>query len=844
MPRKALLIGSQTNGLSGVEHDVAAIAEALGKRDFTITRCVGPDATRAGIHDAYEHLIAQAGPDDSVFVYYSGHGGRSLPTRAAQGRPPVQFIVPTDLDESVEGDFRGITAVELSMLLGRLTEKTHNVAVMLDCCHSAHMSRDPDHRVKALHYPFEWLDDHVTGQLGSGSRRDLWRPLGNDNAVRMVACAPEQSAFEYTTATGVRMGMFTEAFTKALAEAGDLPVTWAALMDRVRRSVLALAPEQRPEAEGPSSRLLFDVMVEDAVGALRVVGGANPQRVTLEVAPLLGVQVSDEFAIMPPGAEAVDQASAVGTAVVDRLSTMAAHARATLHDGWTEIPVGARAFRIRTMAPKVPISLPVDDPRAADLLSRLGPTALLRPAEPDEAAIAAVTIDADGGMTVRDRVGPLHPPRPAGVSQATLIRADLVRLARAALLRELRDDPRRKLEDPVTVEWGRVIDGTEQPLPAFGDVLHTGERVFVRIRNDGGRPLYASLVDIGIGGRITLLTRFSPAGVRLGPGQQYVFGSDEVLGTLDGVALEWPAGVDRADARPESLLVLVADAPQDLGVLEQDGVHARRGTADESALEQLVRQISVGGVRDFAPAGGPPVRYTVRFLDFDVTPVPAPRSEEVVFEIDDRPERSVRLFTPRGAAPRRVAVRLGELVVHRNRALLGADIRVDAVVTTGGAPPEAARTTTPVYTAQTARFSNVRDDHRLPLDNLLVYLGPATDFLDIAVFVSRDTKDSLALSDLMRQELVDQEVQAAGAQLAGLFLAAPQAAIAVAAVGAGAVVVNVAYKLLLGAVGKSIGLYRTSLLAHEGFGVGRHPADGSLRRAQDFSFSFTVEAVD
>ena len=41
------------------------------------------------------------------------------------------------------------------------------------------------------------------------------------------------------------------------------------------------------------------------------------------------------------------------------------------------------------------------------------------------------------------------------------------------------------------------------------------------------------------------------------------------------------------------------------------------------------------------------------------------------------------------------------------------------------------------------------------------------------------------------------------------------------------------------AVGKEIGLYRTSFLPFEQLGVGRHPTDG-LRRAQGIEFAFEV----
>ena len=49
MVRKALLIGAQTKGLTGVENDVKSMAEALARRGFTTTCCEAENASRAGI---------------------------------------------------------------------------------------------------------------------------------------------------------------------------------------------------------------------------------------------------------------------------------------------------------------------------------------------------------------------------------------------------------------------------------------------------------------------------------------------------------------------------------------------------------------------------------------------------------------------------------------------------------------------------------------------------------------------------------------------------------------------------------------------------------------------------
>ena len=138
----ALLIGAAVDGLPGVANDVGAMSIALHARGLAVVRCVGENATRAGIIAAYERLIADTGAGDAAaVVYYSGHGGWARSPDSGGGDLPaprdLQFIVPTDYRASAPGEFRGITSVELSALLARLTGKTRNVTAMFDCCHQS-----------------------------------------------------------------------------------------------------------------------------------------------------------------------------------------------------------------------------------------------------------------------------------------------------------------------------------------------------------------------------------------------------------------------------------------------------------------------------------------------------------------------------------------------------------------------------------------------------------------------------------------------------------------------------------------------------------------------------------
>lgn len=851
MARKALLIGSQTGELSGVDNDIESMAEALDRWGFTTTPCVAGNACRAGILDAYERLIADARPDDAVVIYYSGHGGfgrRRTTDDSRRPGMPLQFIVPTDIDESSIGDFRGIMAAELSILLARLTKQTPNVTVALDCCHAAHMCRQDDRRLVAKAQPrpvsYDMLVEHVE-ELQRRNRDagdfDLWEPPGNPWAVRVVACAQEQSAYEYTNAAGRRMGILTDALVEALgdAHAGGLRVSWSRVIERVRQRVLTYMPAQRPEAEGPAERLLFETTEPDSAATLPVL--VSGDRASLAGASLLGVRVGDLFAVMPPDSTGPDDPTKLGDVVIDEVGATAAAGVLQLRDPDAPLPLGARAYQTKATAPAMPVRLPETGAAATAFAKAVNGSPIVRAAGTGEQCPVEVRSGDAGELTIWDRVGPLHPPRVADSAGIEQIMRNLKRLARADCLRHLADDPAHRLDNPIEVEFGLVNGGEAEPLPTSGATLYVGQWIYVRVRNNGDKRVYVSLVDIGVSAKVTVLNKATPSGEAVEPGADYTFGWNDLKQTLRGSRLSWPAGLVRALPRPETIIVLVTSEPQDIRSLEQHEVRDAKGmrsfeTGPRSSLERLFDQIGYGGTRDLTGEEGPPVQYAVRTVDFELVPAPPPVAEEPEFQVDDRPESSVLLWSPRSVVPEPVAVRLSDLVVHHNRAFRSADIRLDAMVLTRGPDRQ------PVYAAQTERFHNIRDGQTLPLDKMLIYHGPVVDYLDLAVWVSRDLTNSLALADLMQEKLTDPDVRLVMGQVGSILVGAPQAAMAVAAIGASAVLINAAYHLLTGIVGQSIGLYRTSLLASEQFGVGR-PADQCTIRAQDFSFRYQVESV-
>ena len=206
--------------------------------------------------------------------------------------------------------------------------------------------------------------------------------------------------------------------------------------------------------------------------------------------------------------------------------------------------------------------------------------------------------------------------------------------------------------------------------------------------------------------------------------------------------------------------------------------------------------------------------------------------------------RTMKVSGTRGKPGPPLAVRLHDVIVHNNKKWIdifaGADIRVDIVAVQGNGLSGDAHS---FYTPTTMRFSGVGDEDHLPIDEsgLLAYYGWPKHFLNLAVLVSRDRKGSDDLATMLRKEFTSTDFGSAAAALLGLVVAAPAAGVVVGALAAAATIGDIAHRVVAGAFGSTIGIYRGTKLAYpDDFGRGRNPSDGDTYRRGDFSFWFEV----
>jgi hypothetical protein len=835
--KRALIIGSQVAGLTGVHNDIAAIRPRLESRGFELDVRTKDAASREGILAGLRRLITDSGEQDAAVIYYSGHGARVHNPRHLPGtRNEPQLLhclVPTDW---FEPGFRGLLGVELSQQLAELTAKTKNVAVILDCCHSARMWKGADSQAVARaldRIRVAGVGEHLEllEQREREGEFDLSKlhAESNPDAVRLVAAEADRSAYELPLEFAGKhqsMGIMTAMLSEVLDELGKARISWRTLAMLVRERVMQRYDYQRPELEGPGQRYLFEIASAKLDGG--VVYYEDSGRPALRTCRLLGAEVGARYALMQPGCSEYDSSKTVAEAVITDFVAAGAHVRLEPRDDTVAPSVGTLAFLLEGPLGKRGVRVRGEGPNAEAMSEAIAASryVTVASAAKQDRAVAFVEVEVGDELTLLGDNGHAlaYSERNNATGRGRIVR-ELERWARAETLRELGDG---ELRSRWEFEWGRVVDGQKIPM-TDGDMVHSGDGIYIEFINQSKRPLLFTAFDIGVDGAITLLTGAEPSGTKVEPGQSYVLGLE--LGDT-GLLVSWPENVPDAVPLPESLMLIVSEARHDFTALETRGARATaRGLS--TPLEHILDQIGRGGTRNVgSQRQGESAKYAVARVDFVTTAQP-----RVPFAVEQPVGRLLleqALDQPVAQQPQReLAIRLNELLVHDNRKLWGStDIRIDTLCVTGD---QEVSTSTHV-------FGHIADEDRVPFDNLLVFKGPVTGFVDFAIWVSKHDDGQADLPELMREVANEAEFQHAVTVLGGLALAGPQAASLAAGLAAGGTVTYFVSRLIQRALGQHIGLYRCSFLPQEEWGIGRHPKSDMLR-AQDFSFSFEILPV-
>ncbi|KAL4744708.1 caspase domain-containing protein [Aspergillus terricola var. indicus] len=633
-------------GLSGPLNDVETIAAALGQRGFSITRCCGADATRAGIIGSWRSVINRSKHGDAIVIYYSGHGGlveqqedresdedvASDQDGASDENRRMQFILPVDYHESTDDDFRGILDIELTYLLRDTTEKTKNVTVILDCCHSGRMARHAGHGATAspkriAEVQHHDLKRHIQRLRACGQLRGETSLFGNMNAVRIMAAAAMETAWEYRSTHGTWNGALTHALARALNEAhgsqSGHEVSWRTTLFRVRELVNQQFPEQHPHVEGQDTRLPFSIE-ETTPGLLEV--RIEDGEAVLQGGRVAGVREGNVYCLMPSGYEKIDSRFSLGTATVSTVTGFYAGLQLQLAPSTTLQDQTAVAFLQREALPKWPVMFPSN---LKGMRERLTQSPFLRPYEAGDADTALAVVQQRGngsvlytrsGIEIASKPG-LHELSPAAECSDIVMAAE--QLARAQHLLNLNlQTGEVPLEHHLDVRVGLVENGE-----AKGSIDHDGKAIlfehdllYISLSNKGAATVYVWVFDVNCAGSVTLITAQRPYGVELDLRQSEILGKLQ-FGKLRGLKLSWPDRIPKSQNVPEQLVMIITNSRVDLRRLAHLRELPKRNCGPPSSLEQLVACAAGGGARNLATENNiPSILYDVVHVPFSLVP--------------------------------------------------------------------------------------------------------------------------------------------------------------------------------------------------------------------------------
>ncbi len=309
----ALLVGiddyKYISDLRGTVNDVknmkALLVESFGFPDDEqhIRVLTNSEATRDAIINAIEeHLIAKATKDSIVVFHYSGHGSQLKdPEGGDETDGWDETLVAYDSGHADPHPNRDITDDEINELLQKLTDKTPNVTLIFDSCHSGTASRGsglartaaPDMR------PAPKREHTLAGSTRAVSQRKNDLRPENSRYALISGSKAEELSYELNV-DGQSHGAMTWHLADQIRRVGE-NATYKDVMDVVKARVSAKYPVQHPQLEGPGEDQFVFGNKGLATAPFIKASPVDGNLITLAAGQVHGVTKGSVYEVYPPG---------------------------------------------------------------------------------------------------------------------------------------------------------------------------------------------------------------------------------------------------------------------------------------------------------------------------------------------------------------------------------------------------------------------------------------------------------------------------------------------------------------------------------------------------------------
>jgi hypothetical protein len=547
--------------LKGCVHDVAAIEQMLTSEQFgfpaqNILKLTSPAAdaahlaTRDNILGAFRrHLIEnrRLGAGDIVVIYYSGHGSQIPDEDGDEETGYDQTIVPCDagLNRSRREDVLDISDDEISLLLDALAERTQNINLFIDSCHSGTITRglqdaEARHAAGRERYlpPATYAVERRGSTRGTRGTRALgpggWVPLGDGyvviSACRSMERAREDSFFEFPWFKNY--GILTYYLLKAMCNVGP-ETTYYDIWEDLKVNVIRRNRWQNPQIEGAFERKVFGGAALPRQRYFEVTG-IEQNQVRLGAGAVHNATAGSRYAVYGAGARVLE--GTAGRVAVVRLKAVSDFSSVgEVEEGdATLVQAGAPAVEIEHDfgSMKMPVHVMSEEPLAEDVRGRVGQSSLLTHSASRAEADATVALRypylPDGGENVEagrklfiiggDGHPLVEPIEPDGLGAATALEK-LEHIAKYHNLLAIENpDPQSRLRDKVRLRLLKASGtGGDQLIPVERNeggepILKDDERIVFEVENRADAPVYVTLIDFSP--QWSVKPFFPPAGAK------------------------------------------------------------------------------------------------------------------------------------------------------------------------------------------------------------------------------------------------------------------------------------------------------------------------------------------
>ena len=360
--KRALLIGinkyKAVPKLQGSLNDIETMRQILltrwGFADKNIVVLTDEAATRDGMLAALEQLAKVAGPNDTVYFHYSGHGSQVDDLNGDEPDDHLdETLVPQD---GRTPGIRDITDDELDAIFARMAAK--NAFIVLDSCHSGTATRSLDIRTRSVPQDSR-IDIYKKAEEAKPKTRAIV-PVITSRYVVMTGAASHQEALDGPV-DGRYHGFFTYSLAKSLSAAGpgaSPREVFTGVEQELKRIQTHFGRSSMPEPQLEAPPDLIEKTLFGAVPAAPAGAGNSPLArlpwlevlpgegglVTLLNGPLLGAAPGSTWSLYPPGETRFTPGHALALATVTQINGKDSTAK--LQSSAGKIPVRARAIAL------------------------------------------------------------------------------------------------------------------------------------------------------------------------------------------------------------------------------------------------------------------------------------------------------------------------------------------------------------------------------------------------------------------------------------------------------------------------------------------------------------------